>query len=181
MFCSFKTLLFIILLGVAPLRAFSLVEIKGVMLQRIGSFISWPQLPEKAMRVCIVDDDGFARNLQKLYRNKELHALPLEVISQNSNVDIQTLLSCQIIYIADTDKNVVNKIAKMLKNHTALIIGSDSDNIYEGASVVLYLDSDKYKIIINEKSLAESQLRADYRLLKLAKIVEHDGADYETK
>ncbi|WP_455755602.1 YfiR family protein [Sulfurimonas sp.] len=176
-----KTVLYIFILFYTQAGALSLVDIKGVMLQRISSFISWPQLPDSAMKVCVVGDEVFAKRLQKLYKNKELHGRSLNVISVDSTTDKQKLLSCQIIYIADDSKNVVTKIAQTLKNNTTLIIGSDSENIYDGASIVLYLEGNRYKIIINEKSLANTNLKADYRLLKLAKIVKNNRGNNEVK
>lgn len=181
MYYAIKTIAFIFLIHTIPLHALSETDIKGIMLQRISSFISWPQLPDKTIKVCIVGDNDFAQNLQKLYKNKELHGRSLDVISVDVDSDKQVMLSCQIIYIADANKNTFNQIGQILKNQTTLIIGSHLDNIYDGAGIVFYSDNSKYKILINEKKLAQTRLKADYRLLKLAKIVEQNGENNEVK
>jgi hypothetical protein len=53
-----------------------------------------------------------------------------------------------------------------------LVIGSSRDDIRYGASMVLLEDSNRFKILINPEALKEAHLKADYRLLKLAEIVE---------
>ncbi|MDD2828433.1 MAG: YfiR family protein [Sulfuricurvum sp.] len=181
MYTSIKTVILVFLLSTTSLYALSETDIKGIMLQRIGSFISWPQLPEKTIKICVVGDNDFAQNLQKLYKDKELHDRSLDVISVDSTTDKRILLSCQIIYIVNANKNTLNQIAQILKNQTTLIVGNNYDNIYDGAGVVFYLDNNKYKIVINEKRLSDTHLKADYRLLKLAKIVEPNGENNEVK
>lgn len=172
-----KSITLVFLLSFTSAQALSIVDIKGVMLQRISSFISWPQLPDSKMRICIVDDDSFAKHLQELYKNKKLHDLPLEVISIDSNIDKKTLQSCQIIYIANGYKILTKKISKILKNNNTLIIGSQADDINDGASIVIYPENNRFKILINKDRLESTELKADYRLLKLAKIVKQNGAD----
>lgn len=171
----FKSLLLAFLFFYTPSSALSLIDIKGIMLQRISSFITWPQLPDENIKVCIVGNEEFAEHLQNLYKNKKLHGRKLDVVSSDTDVEEELLRSCHIIYIADNDKNILQKIARTLNDNATLIIGSDSENIYDGASVVLYLDGSRYKIMINKTRLEATQLKADYRLLKLAKIVENGG------
>ena len=177
MYRFFKIALSFFLLFSIQVQALSIIDIKGVMLQRISSFIDWPELPQDKMKICIVGNKEFAQRLQELYKSKTIHELPLEVIFIDNINDIKTLQSCQIIYIEDTKKDEVQQISQLLKTNTTLIIGNKSDNINDGVSVVLHPDKNRFKIIINKTMLDTVRLKADYRLLKLAKVVELNGVE----
>lgn len=169
------------LLFCSQLHALSVMDIQGVMLQRISSFITWPTLPELAMRVCIVGDETFVANLQQLYLNKKLHGLPIEVMSVDTASSPAKLAACQIIFFADKKSSSISSIAESTKSEDLLIVSANAQGINKGATVALYPDNNKFKIIINKNSLQSRKLKADYRLMKLAEVVESPEINHATE
>jgi hypothetical protein len=176
-----KAFLIVALLFTPSLHALSLIDIQGVMLQRISSFITWPQLPERAMRICIVGDEAFVENLRHLYRNKKLHGLPIEVQPIEVSSEKSLLYSCQIIFFVNNNPSAISTIAKTIKSKNLLLVSSNEEDIFNGATVALYHDNNKFKIIINKNSLQSHNLKADYRLMKLAKVVETPVSNHATE
>lgn len=168
-----KAFLLALLLSYTSAYALSLEDIQGVMLQRISSFITWPSLPDQAMRVCVVGDKNQVENLQQLYHNKKLHGLPIEVIAVKATSGTATLTSCQIIFFVDNISSMVTGIVDSAKTVGQLLVSGNEKDIYKGATVALYPDNNKFKIVINKNSLQNQKLKADYRLMKLAEVVEN--------
>jgi hypothetical protein len=56
-----------------------------------------------------------------------------------------------------------------------LIIGNTRDDARSGVAVVLLEDGGHYRILVNPEAIKESNLHADYRLLKVAELVSGSG------
>jgi hypothetical protein len=173
-----KAFVFALLLIYSPLHALSIMDIQGVMLQRISSFITWPQLPEQAMQVCVAGDETFIANLQQLYHDKKLHGLPIDIISIDTSSTQSTLATCQIIYLTNENSDLISNIVASVKKEGLLIVSGREQDIYKGATVALYPDNNKIKIVINKKSLQNRNLKADYRLMKLSKVVDSSESNH---
>ncbi len=176
-----KVFALVLILFYPHAHALTVMDIQGVMLQRISSFINWPELPDQTMTVCIVGDNSFVTHLQQLYRKKKLHGLPIEVKSVDEASTISTLTSCQVIFFANEKSRLFTKNIEETKSEGLLIVSGNEQDIYNGATVTLFPDKNKFKIVINKTSLQSQKLKADYRLMKLAEVVEIPVKNHETE
>jgi len=152
--------------------AISSLELKGMMVQRITSFIEWPNCAKENVVLAVYDDDASFEKFKKIFAAYSINGRNVQVkIFQNSS-ELSTLSACDILCISGASQIQKTKVMEKISKAGVLVIGSSRDDIRYGASMVLLEDSNRFKILINPEALKEAHLKADYRLLKLAEIVE---------
>jgi len=146
-------------------------ELKGAMIQRIATFIEWPDCGKKNITVGVYDDSQSSERFKRLYEGQRILDNTITVSSFNRIDQLEALNNCDILYIGDVSTITRAQIIQKLSHKGVLIIGNTREDARSGIAVVLLEESGHYRILINQEALKNSNLRADYRLLKLAELV----------
>jgi hypothetical protein len=166
-----KLFLFIVLITQGTLFSSSISEntIKAVLIKRIASFVSWPEPLENQCNLCILNDEKFALEVSKIYKNQKIKGLNVNIISFNNGVSNpkseKELSSCNITYIRKSSFKTPQLISFYKK--PVLVISENSEDIQEGASLTLILNKRKISISLNEDVFESSGLKPSYQLLKM--------------
>lgn len=167
------TLMIVLLLclAVQSEAVVSAPELKGAMIQRIATFIEWPSCGKKNITVGVYDDSHSSERFKRLYEGQRILDNTITVSSFNRIDQLDTLNNCDILYVGNATATVRAQIIQKLFHKGVLMIGNTREDARSGIAVVLLEDGGRYRILINQDALKNSDLRADYRLLKLAELV----------
>jgi len=146
-------------------------ELKGAMIQRIATFIEWPDCGKKNITVGVYDDSQSSERFKRLYEGQRILDNTITVSSFNRIDQLDALNNCDILYLGEVTATARAQIIQKLSHKGVLMIGNTRDDARSGIAVVLLEEGGRYRILINQDALKNSNLRADYRLLKLAELV----------
>lgn len=147
-------------------------ELKGTMIQRIATFIEWPVCPKDTLSVGVYDDQRSVEKFKKVFASQSIGGREVIVKGYSTIADISGLSSCDILYLGNASISDRDKILDKTAKKGILLIGSTRDDAKAGVSIVLLEEMNRYKILINMEAVKNSNLKADYRLLRLAEIIE---------
>lgn len=147
-------------------------ELKGIMVHRITSFIVWPPCPKEVITLVVYDNGESYETFKTIFATHPINGRNVQVKSLQNIADISTLGACDILCIGTLSQAQKTKILDKVSKAGLLVIGSERDDIRYGASITLLEDANRFKILVNPDALKEAHLKADYRLLKLAEIVD---------
>ena len=147
-------------------------ELKAVMIQRIATFIEWPDCSRNSITIALYNDSEDVDKFKKVLASQKINGRTITLKEYKSLTDLSDFSSCDILYLGDISTTTRTKILERLSKKSVLIIGNTRDDSTSGVSVVLLKDGNRYRILINPDALKNSNIKADYRLLKLAEIVE---------
>lgn len=161
-----KTILFLLLLS-SSIDASSSIKIS--LIEKITQFIHWPQIKEE-FKIGIYQNKQLKKDMEVFYKNKKIHKgeIKLYDIDYFTQNKIDKL---NLIYFSQESTANIDLILKRIKNKPILIITEFPDDVYLGMHLGIYYKEKRIKFIINQKSLEKSNLKASYKILKLAKIV----------
>lgn len=148
------------------------IELKGAMIQRIATFIEWPNCPKNSISFVVYDDSHYLDKYKKVFASQMVGNKEVVVKHIKSSIELDSLNSCDIVCLGDVSQSERLKILDKLAKKGILIIGSSREDVRSGVPIALIEDSNRYRILINPEGLRNSNLKADYRLLKLSEIVE---------
>ena len=141
------------------------------MIQRIATFIEWSNCGKKQMTIGVYNDAQSAERFKRLYHGQRIGENTITVRSLDNTDSIEVLGNCDILYIGEVNAQTRLQILQKISHKGVLIIGNTREDARSGVAVVLLEDGNRYRILINQDALKESNLHADYRLLKLAELV----------
>lgn len=171
---SIRAFIVIIFLSFGTLSSCASVaapELKGAMIQRIATFIEWTNCGKKQTTIGVYDDSQSADRFKRLYQGQRIGENSITVRVFDSTDTLDALGNCDILYIGEINAQTRLQILQKLSRKGVLIIGNTREDARSGIAVVLLEDGNRYRILINQDALKESNLRADHRLLKLAELV----------
>lgn len=148
------------------------IELKGVMIQRITTFIEWPECPKQSVVFAVYDEFQNVEKFKKIFSSQSINGKAVTVRYIRSLNDLESLSVCDIVCLGTMSMKERSKIVDRLSKKGILVIGNSRDDAKEGVAVSLIEDANRYKIVINADGLKNTNLKADYRLLKLAEIIE---------
>jgi len=165
---------FFLFLELTSLHAISENKIKEVYLERFSMFITWPQEID-TFKVCVYNDREFALSLQNNYHSKQFNKHSVEVIPLTLGVSKSETQGCHMLYIRNIKLKRQKAFIDALEKKNMLIISDDYDDIYDGSMISFYLDNNKFRFVINQDNLNSAQLKASYKLLKFATVINSKG------
>jgi hypothetical protein len=163
---------FLILNASSVQCAVSAPDLKGAMIQRIATFVGWPSCGRSDVVIGVYDDPDSFEKFKNLYRNQTILGRPIAVRAFDQISQLDVLANCDILCIGEISTSQRSKILQKLAKSSVLIVGNSRGDAEAGVSLVLLEEGNRYRILINQEALKNANLRADYRLLKLAELVE---------
>jgi len=167
MFKIFIKTIFLISLISSNIDASSSIKIS--LIEKITQFIQWPEIKEN-FNIGVYQNKQLKKDMSTDYQNKRIHKLAINVFNVD-NFTEDTIDKLNLIYFSKESSANIDLILKRIKNKPILIITEFPDDVYQGMHLGIYYKNKKIKFIINQESLEKSQLKASYKILKLAKIV----------
>ena len=161
-----KAIFFIILIS-SNIHASSSVKIS--LIEKITQFIQWPEI-NKEFKIGIYQDKKLKIDMENFYKNKKIHKTNIKLY----DIDYFTqnkIDSLNLIYFTKESSANIDLILKRIKNKPILIITEFPNDVYHGMHLGIYYKNKRIKFVINQESLEKSNLKASYKILKLAKIV----------
>lgn len=160
-----KIFILIILSNSAILNSNTL---KPIIVERISQFIEWPVQNDEFV-IGIYQNQNLTNEMIESYKNKTVQKLPIKVFNIKNKYDFN-LEKVDLLYFTKELSVDVEKILNKVKNKPVLIITEFPNDVFKGMDLGLYYENQRIKFIINQEGL-EKDLKASYKLLKLAKIV----------
>lgn len=161
-----KTIFFVILIS-SSIDASSSVKIS--LIEKITQFIHWPEIKDD-FKIGIYQNKQISKDMEIFYLDKKIHRSNIKIYDINdfTQDEIEEL---NLIYFTKESSANIDLILKRIKNKPILIITEFPDDVYQGMHLGIYYKEKRIKFIINQESLEKSNLKASYKILKLAKIV----------
>ncbi len=167
MFNTLKKTIFILILFVNSVFASDTIKI--ALIEKITHFIKWPEL-NKEFVIGIYKDQKIRNMMIEIYADKKIHKLPIRILNIKNKNDAK-LKEVNLLYFTKESSKNVDLIFKKVKDYPVLIITDFPNDVYQGMHLGLYFKNKRIKFIINQEALENAQLKASYKILKLAKIV----------
>jgi hypothetical protein len=164
--------LFILFLAFDASCAIGAPDLRGAMIGRIATFVEWPSCSKASITIGVYDDDESFERFRKLYQNQTIFGRPIVVKALNDISKLDVLTNCDILCIGSLSSQERSKVLQKLAKNSILVVGNSRDDAKAGVAIVLLEEGHRYRILVNQEALKNANLRADYRLLKLAELVE---------
>lgn len=162
----------LLVLSSAPVQAVDKADlVKAAIIEKVARFIEWPgqagsPVPA-AFQICTAGDHPLLPAIRVYYENIVLAERPV-VIQVLRKGD--ALNGCRIFYAKDTAD--LPRLRASAEAGHVLLIAEGSDMAKAGMHVGFYTDMNRLRIEVNRKSLEAAGLKASFRLLEVAKVVE---------
>ncbi|MGM0407815.1 MAG: YfiR family protein [Bacteroidota bacterium] len=166
----------IILLTAIPFRGFSQASVyvlKAVYLEKFSRFITWPEEcsmddPNQPFIISVIGKSPLTENLKQIYAIKEIKKKRVII---NQIEDLKDIEGCHILFIAESEKNKLDKIIALTKHQPILTVSETKGFAEKGVLINFYEEDNKLRFEINETAVFKSPLQMSFYLLNSAKIV----------
>lgn len=146
-------------------------EIKAAYLFKVIDFVSWPDdissdNDASNKRICILGESPFENTLNELERIEQNDFIV------NYITDLENISQCKILFISQSEEYRTRKIINLIKNNPVLTISDIEGFASNQGMIELKLFSNQIKMLMNLKSIEQSNIRLSANLLELATIVD---------
>ena len=138
--------------------------LKAAMVERIASFIVWPGTPSRAA-LCVSPEHPQLAAIRAYYESGG--KIPVQILK-----DPQSQAGCTIAFLAPREVSDVKRWRALADKDHVLLVAEGSDAARAGVHVGFYFHMNRPRLEVNRRALEASGLRASFRLLELATVVE---------
>lgn len=159
----------LLLPGVSSAVSFDKAELlKAAVIEKISRFIDWPRPPGNQFVLCVAPEHPQLPVLQAYYDNATIaeRSVVVQVLRRPD-----ALNGCQVLFLAQKDISELARFRAMAEKEQVLLIAEGADVARNGVHVAFYFDMNRLRLEVNRKALEASGLKASFRLLEVAKIV----------
>lgn len=143
-------------------------HVKAIFLYNFAKFVDWPaEMSDGPMCIGIIGDDPFGQELDQVVRGKTVNGRGFTV----KRLQPDAARTCQILFIAASEKKRYKTILSFLKNAGVLTVGESTGFCESGGVINLEIVESKVRFDVNLDAAARARLRLSSKLLGLARIV----------
>jgi hypothetical protein len=146
--------------------------IKAAYIERITRFVEWPEVGKVTSPVEFVigvyDEDEFYDILNTVFKEKSIKEHKVRIISVKFPEQINT---CNICYISSKAKSSINKFIDSANSSGVLLISETPGFSKAGVHINFYIEEEKLKFEINEKSMVSGGFKVSYLLLQNNRVI----------
>lgn len=143
--------------------------LKAAFIFNFVKFTEWPTLqPTAPIVACVSGDVAIAAALVDTVRGQAVGGHPLVV---HLIQDVAVGPTCQVLFIADTDKGRWADYLRGLRTQPVLSVSDGAGFAQSGGIIELYVEGGRMRFAINVTAAEQAGLRLSSRLLGLARIV----------
>lgn len=143
--------------------------VKVSMVEKISRFIEWPAPASGKFVLCVSPEHPQLEAIKAYYESVAIADRPVEVqVLKRSDA----VAGCHVVFLAPRDLGDLQKVrASAAKDHV-LMVAEGAEAARNGVHVGFFSDMNRLRLEVNRKALEASGLKASYRLLEVAKVVE---------
>jgi len=146
--------------------------VKAAFLYNFTKFVEWPSdVPDdndSLLRICVIGESPFGDELENIIEGKKVGGKSVMVTYTKSVKDV---VSCDVVFIAQSEKKKLNRILKVLTNRAILTISDIDDFAERGGTIGFFVEDNRIRFKINVDAAEETGLQISSKLLRLARIV----------
>lgn len=164
----------VLLLSRAPAQspAAGEYQVKAAFLYNFAKFVEWPPSSfsnaSAPLRICVLGQDPFGQELRNITNEKIVNGHKLQV---DQVVDVHTAKTCQILFVASSEKAQLNRILEGVRGSDVLTIGDTKGFVGLGGIINFVLENNRVQFEINHKAAEQAGLKISSKLLNVAKVV----------
>ena len=147
-------------------------QVKGAYLFNFAKFVEWPagtfRTPNSPLVICVLGSNPFGSDLEGSIAGKTVGGRRLEISHLPRGLDAR---SCQIVFIASSERGQVREILQQLTGTSALTVADTSGFTDEGGMINFVWEGDRVRFEANVDAAEHAHLRLSARLLTVAKLV----------
>ncbi len=154
------------------------LRVKAAYLYKLPKFVDWPvsafEGDQKNFFIGVLGEDPFGRILDDTIRAKTAGSRPVKVrrLRWTNDKDRAALKSCQVLFISASERHRLGEVLAELTEQPVLLVSDIPDFASVGGMIGLVLEKGNIVFEINVVSVERAGLRAQSKLLRLARIVE---------
>ncbi len=145
--------------------------LKAGYIEKIIHFIEWPEIQnnnDSIFKIDVFGDEKFNYALGEIFNKVNAKDKKVKIRTVKN---IEDITACQMLVISKIKQGDLNKLLNYVKGKPILTI-SDSEGFAEaGCFINFYEYENKLRFEINQKSMEDAGFTVDYRLLKVAKVL----------
>jgi len=147
----------------------NLDQLKTAFIYNFTKYIIWPDWNQaKTFKIGVLGKSSIIAPLEELAEKKLANDKPIEVHQFQT---IQDLKDSQILFIATSQKEQIDKVLSTLENKPILTISDTPGFCERGIMINFFMQGDLVKFELNPVKLESAGLKASSQLQKLARIV----------
>ncbi|MES2297480.1 MAG: YfiR family protein [Pseudomonadota bacterium] len=144
-------------------------RVRAALIDRVARFVEWPGTPSSQFVLCVADEHPQLAYLRSYYDSATIAALPVQVRPLRKN---ETLAGCHAAILVPGETADINRMRSQADQAHVLLFGEGTGMARHGVHIGFYPGAKHMVLEVNRKSLEASGLKASFRLLEVAKIVE---------
>lgn len=148
-------------------------DLKAVYLYNFLQFISWPagkcSTNGKVDEIAVIGDSPIGKSLQNLQAElKRTQGINIQVRFYGAYTEGMDLSGCKLVFIAQSEAKHIRKILDAFKDGQAFTVADNEDCLDQGCMVSLFSQSDRVRWAVNRRSIENSGIKINARLLDMA-------------
>ncbi len=148
--------------------------IKAVFIEKFTRFIEWPKNSSvynksHPFKISVIGEDPFKGKLEEYYSDKEIKNKSVEIEYHESFNDS---INCNILFVAEIDDDEIEDIISYAKIKSILTVSDTKGYAKKGIIINFFIDENKIRFEINEKSARDNNISISHLLLNTARIIE---------
>jgi hypothetical protein len=147
-------------------------QVKAGFVSSFAGFVDWPSEtfkdPHDPIAICVLGRNPFGHSLADLLETK---AVGDRSLIERDIADVREANSCQILFVASSERLRFRAILASLKDRSVFSIGDAPDFLADGGVANLRVENGKVRIEINAGAATKKNLRISSRLMQLVKVV----------
>ena len=159
----------LLLAGASSALSFDKAElVKAAVIEKISRFIDWPHASGGQFVLCVAAEHPQLPVLHAYYDNATIaeRSVVLQVLRRPD-----ALSGCHVLFLGQKDLAELVRFRALAEKDQVLLIAEGADVARNGVHVAFYFDMNRLRLEVNRKALEASGLKASFRLLEAAKVV----------
>jgi hypothetical protein len=147
--------------------------IKSAYIERITRFVEWPLRDSLQSHnqfvIGVYNEDDFYFTLTEVFKDKPIKGLPVKLIPVRNAEEIK---ACNLCFISEKARSSIKNFITVANSSGVLLISGTDGFCKAGVHINFYLDDEKLKFEINEKSLVSAGFKVSYLLMQNTRIIQ---------
>lgn len=147
--------------------------IKAAYIERISRFIEWPvknnTISGGSFIIGIYGENDFYNTLTEVFKEKPIKDQKAKIVLIKSPEQVNT---CSLCYISGKAKPIITNFVDAANSSGVLLMSGTTDFCKKGVHINFYLENEKLKFEINEKSIVSAGFKVSYLLMQNTRIIQ---------
>jgi hypothetical protein len=169
------TLTVLIMLFMSSLPIFAQYNegvVKAAYIERITRFVEWPARDSLVISnqfvIGVFDDDEFYYTLVEVFKDKMIKEHKVKIITIDRPDQLNT---CNLCYMSAKAKSRLSEFISKAKTSGTLLISATSGFCRMGVHINFYIEDEKLKFEINDKTINSAGFKVSYLLMQNTRLI----------